>query len=203
MLTLLAQTTVALTLSLPADLPKRPDFVVRTRELHADYSSTARAEARIRVGRYVGIMALDWVTTQMNQPLGTSLLRGRNEVNPLPGMGSGAGRAVTMGLIAGGWTLLDRQLSRHGHHGMVKALRFILYSYMGAMLNHNLLAMHGVNSWSPDNLLPAQWLRSGAEYRDALERRKALATEYHNDAALTCSINQAHQRPGHASCGMR
>ena len=149
MLTLLA--SMSLSLALPANLPERPDFVARRGEL----SMQRRIEMRLHVGHYVGILAADWITTQYGQPFG-SIARGDNEMNPLPGMGSGFGRAVGMGAIALAWTGLDKWLVSHGHARAARALRTVLSLYGAVITSWNL---GWQRSWSPDHLIPGQWRR--------------------------------------------
>ena len=123
-----------------------------------DHAGRGHAEARLKLGYYMGIMAFDFVTTQMatnNQDYG--------EMNPLPGFGTSKGRAIGMALIGAGWTVLDRALVAHGHTRAAKALRFVLGAYAGSIVSWNL---GWQSAWTPDNLIPSQWQRDAAKPKD-------------------------------------
>jgi hypothetical protein len=192
MLTLLAlaETTVALTLSLPADLPARPDFAARTRELsaalplHRDARGTWLASARVTAFG----MGVDAIITELDG----------GEVDPMPYADTRIGNVATKLVLAGALATLRWALP----HRWQRAFDFVFHGLIGSMTLEVVLPRVSPLSvpWGPRAFLAGV---GRSESRDARARREALADEYDTDAFRTCSFNQAHQRPGHASCGMR
>jgi hypothetical protein len=138
----------------------------------AETPGRTRASLRIRIPHYVGILALDWVSTEIccgrgvpeiwTYEGGWGLWRG-SEANPLPFMGSSLGRAFTMGTLAIGWELLDKYLGRHWKLGR-KILRISFVLYAVPQINANLGASRQILGWEPPYnpmlLFPAKWRRN-------------------------------------------
>ena len=163
----LAETAAVLTLpllTLPVALDSLPRLTMHARvEIAVARDSlqvsgtpdVGHADARLKIGYYFGVMAFDFVTTQIatgGQDYG--------EMSPLPAFGTSKGRAVGMALIGAGWTLLDRALVAHGHTKAAKALRFVLGAYAVNIVSWNL---GWQSAWSADMLIPSQWRRDAAK----------------------------------------